>query len=181
MPRPLPLTQADLDERQGLIPGIVRPAVPRELLDELSDDEIDEVKTETAKIVANERKKPSAARQWDFSDAVGILGIKAVEDRTRCCEQLVLICRFYKLTRQPHRRKRPDAWPQPINKHPAGTRIAKIRCRCTREQADSKRTGDKPPLSGCAIKPSNYGTTYLKYPKHSNRRRGGCRSKAVSR
>jgi hypothetical protein len=116
MPRPSPLTQANIDAR-GRLTGLPRDASPAvdgdaEPAAVLTPAEISAVERE---VEGEQSERPGitaemrqAARGWDFSGAIGTLGIPHIEDQRRKCEaELILICINHRLTLLAERQETP--------------------------------------------------------------------------
>src|SRR5262249_41257159 len=109
MPRPSPFTQADIEARRRLT-GLPKEAPSAAKGDEPADDirpedvltptEMRALKTEAEQERYNEitgrnritDEMRHVARNWDFSAALDTLGLRHIEKRERCEDELILIC-----------------------------------------------------------------------------------------
>jgi hypothetical protein len=112
LPRPDPFTQADIEARSQLtgLPKIADPkpvrSTAKELFadikpeDVLSPTEVRIIEAEVQKEIDKEirelcgitDKMRHLARNWNFSPAIDTLGVRHIQDRRRCEDELILIC-----------------------------------------------------------------------------------------
>src|SRR5262249_54280760 len=104
MPRPSPSTQDDIKDRRRLtgLPKFARPAAKGDVQPEdvLTPAEMRTLKTEVEQEIYNEitgrnritDEMRHFARNWDFSAALDTLGLRQIEKRERCEDELILIC-----------------------------------------------------------------------------------------
>jgi hypothetical protein len=119
LPRPSPFTQADIEDRRLLtgLPKFARPAAKGDVQPEdvLTPTEIASIEAEVKEEIFKElTERPGitdemrhVARNWNFSAAIEILGVRLIEDCRRCEDELILICVVNKLSRRAEAQETP--------------------------------------------------------------------------